>query len=241
MADLTYYKAFKKEEIPPRGFILQKDVYTTNLLYANDQFPLTELKNRLPFRRRSMKKKQDPSHSMRIIRIRSEISENLEQKNKYYFKPKHLKYQKLKFPLPKLKIMPLSNLNLHQEINVKNVKIKNIDDDLNITSNNGRKIFYKYKENKLLNPQNKDLPSIFRKKMIEKRNNNPLKSYYKRRYNNKSMDRISLKYLVGELNNELKFIKQDEIERRKAFIKDKFFSTQIYIENIMDLNVKNKD
>ena len=130
MADLTYYKAFKKEEIPPRGFILQKDVYTTNLLYANDQFPLTELKNRLPFRRRSMKRKQDPSNSMRIIRIRSEISENLEQKNKYYLKPKQLKYQKLKFPLPKLKIMPLSNLNLHQEINVKNVKIKNIDNEL---------------------------------------------------------------------------------------------------------------
>ena len=240
MANLTNYKPFKKEEIPPHGFILQKDVYTTNLLYANDQFPLTELEKRLPFRRRSMKKKQNPSDSVRIIRIRSEVSENSEQKNKYYFKTKQLKYQKLKFPLPKLKIMPLSNLNLHQEINVKNVKIKNIDDDLNITSNNGRKIFYKYKENKLINSQNRNFPSIFRKKLIEKRNNNPLKSYYKRKDDNKSMDRISLKYLVGELNNELKFIKQEEIERRKAFIKDKFFSTQIYVENIMDSNLKNK-
>ena len=239
MADLTYYKAFKKDEIPPRGFILQKDVYTTNLLYANDQFPLTELKKRLPFRRRSMKK-QNPNHSVRIIRIRSEVSENSEQKNEYYFKTKQLKNQKLKFPLPKLKIMPLSNLNLYQEINVKNAKIKNIDDDLNITSNNGRKIFYKYKENKLINSQKRNLPSIFRKKFIEKRNNNPLKSYYKRREDNKSMDRISLKYLVGELNNELKFIKQEEIERRKAFIKDKFFSTQIYVENIMDSNLKKK-
>ena len=35
---------FTKEEYPPAGFILQKDVYTTNLLYANDQFPLTSLK-----------------------------------------------------------------------------------------------------------------------------------------------------------------------------------------------------
>ena len=29
---------------PIVGFILQKDVYTTNLLYANDQFPTKSLR-----------------------------------------------------------------------------------------------------------------------------------------------------------------------------------------------------
>ena len=42
--------------------------------------------------------------------------------------------------------------------------------------------------------------------------------------------------IVNQLNNELKNIRQIELERKRSFIKDKFFSTQIYVENILDLN-----
>ena len=42
---------------PIVGFILQKDVYTTNLLYANDKFPTKSLRKALPFRKPSYMKK----------------------------------------------------------------------------------------------------------------------------------------------------------------------------------------
>ena len=58
----------------------------------------------------------------------------------------------------------------------------------------------------------------------------------KKNDNDKSRDKISLKYIVDQLNNELKNIKQCELERKRSFIRDKFFSTQIYVENILDLN-----
>ena len=81
-------------------------------------------------------------------------------------KPKLLNNRKLKFPLPKIKTFPLTYLNLHEEISKKDVKIKNMDDDLNITSNNGRKIFYRFKENKLSNLQRPNFPPIFNKRLI---------------------------------------------------------------------------
>ena len=64
MENINNNNIYSKAELPPCGFILQKDVYTTNLLYANDQFPLKSLKKRLPFRPRSGKKMQNPSHSV---------------------------------------------------------------------------------------------------------------------------------------------------------------------------------
>ena len=85
MSNLTGNNIFEKVELPPHGFILQKDVYTTNLLYANDQFPLTSLKKRLPFRDNSGKKAQNPSKSVKIVRENGKISENSEQKKIFYF------------------------------------------------------------------------------------------------------------------------------------------------------------
>ena len=82
---------FSKLEYPPSGFILQKDVYTTNLLYANDQFPLTYLKQRLPFR---PPRKLNPNNSVKILRQNGRVSDNSENKKEFYcfntFKPKHL-------------------------------------------------------------------------------------------------------------------------------------------------------
>ena len=247
MANLPGNNIFEKVELPPHGFILQKDVYTTNLLYANDQFPLTALKKRLPFRDNSGKKTQNPSKSVKILRENGKISENSEQKKLFYlynkFKPKQLKNKKLKFPLPKIKVIPLTNLNLNENINKRDVKIKYIEDDLNITSNNGKKIIFKFKEKKLPNTQRANFPSIFKQKInLTKKNkykykinnyNSKIKKYY-----DQSADKIYLKQIVGELNEELKNIKNIEKERRKAFIRDKFFSTQIYVEKIMDINNK---
>ena len=158
------HNIFTKIEYPPCGFILQKDVYTTNLLYANDQFPLTSLKKRLPFR---PPKRLNPNNSVKILRQNGKISDNAENKKEFYFyntfKPKYLIKRKLKFPIPQSKPIPLTNLNYYEEISKKDVKIKNIDDDLNITSINGRKIFYRFKENKLFSTKRSLFPSNNRK------------------------------------------------------------------------------
>ena len=237
MANLTTNDIFTKIEFPPSGFILQKDVYTTNLLYANDQFPLKALKKRLPFRPQKM---QNPCHSVRILRENGNISERSKTKQLFYlqnnFKPKKLILKKLKFPLPKTKIFPLTCLNLNEKINKKDVKIKNMDDDLNITSNTGRKIIYRYKENKLSNDQKPNFPILFRRrKQKNNKNFNNNKSNTKRE-KDKIMDKISLRHIVSQLNDELKNIRQIEKDRKRSFIRDKFFSTQIYAGNICEYN-----
>ena len=216
---------YAKIEYPPCGFILQKDVYTTNLLYANDQFPLNSLKKRLPFR---PYKKLNPNNSLMIMRQNGHISDNSETRNlfNYYstFKPKYLNKKKLNFPIPRSKTVPLTNLNFYGEISKRDVKIKNIDDDLNITSNNGRKIYYKFKENNFTGSSKFSLPSI----------SNNIYTYNKKIKGKNSLGKISFKYIINQLNSDLRNIKQMELDRKKSFIKDKFFSTQIYISRIMN-------
>ena len=217
---------YARVEYPPSGFILQKDVYTTNLLYANDQFPLKALKKRLPFR---PYKKLNPNNSLMIMRQNGHISDNSETKNLFNFystfKPKYLNKKKLNFPMPKSKTVPLTNLNLYEAISKRDVKIKNIDDDLNITSNNGRKIYYKFKDNKFLRNTKYLLPSI---------SNNNIYTYNKKVRGKNSYGKISFKYIINQLNDELRNIRQMELDRKKSFIKDKFFSTQIYISRLID-------
>ena len=238
MANSTGDLAFSKIEYPPSGFILQKDVYTTNLLYANDQFPLRQLKQRLPFRHTSMGKIPDFNSSFHILHQSGNISESTPKKDIHYLssthKPKPLNRKKLKFPFPKIKTIPLSSLNLYEDIGRRDVKIKNMDDDLNIYSRSGKKIFYRYKESKLDNSNKSNFPLILRPsdaliKKLTKKN-----KYINRRENDRSMDKISLTHIINQLNNELRDLKQNEIDRKRSFIKDKFFSTQIYIENFMD-------
>ena len=224
---MSNHNIFTKIEYPPCGFILQKDVYTTNLLYANDQFPLTSLKKRLPFR---PYKKRDPNNSINILRQNGNISDNAATKQLFYFlntfKPKYLIKKKLNFPIPKSKPIPLTNLNLYEDISKKDIKIKNIDDDLNITSNNGRKIFYRFKENKFLGTKKTLLPSIS--------SGNFVPSYHKKMKEENSLAKISLKYIINQLNDELRDLRQMELDRKRSFIKDKFFSTQIYINRMID-------
>ena len=232
---------FTKEEYPPAGFILQKDVYTTNLLYANDQFPLTSLKKRLPFRQ-IPKKILNPSNSISIIHQNGISSPKSEKKNTFYLlsnlKPKKLHNKKLKFPLPKIKTIPLTNLNLYEEINKKDIKIQNMDDDLNISSKNGKKIFYRFKENKLSNPNKSNFPPLIIKNndSLNNSKNKKNKQVIKKKYNDRSMNKTSLNQIINHLNDTLRNLKQIEINRKRSFIRDKFFSTQIYIENVMDSN-----
>ena len=236
---------YKKIKLPPCGFILQKDIYTTNLLYANNQFPLTSLKQRLPFRPKSGKKIENPNDSILILRKNGNISQNSDQKFKFYslnnFKPKNLIKKKLKFPLIRLKAFPLTSLNLYENISKKDVKVKNIDDDLNITSNKGKRIYFRFKKEKeikkISNLKKFKLPSIFSSQFNS--NNSRYNIFFKHRkkgQNDKSMDKFSSSHIIDDLNKELINIKKNEINRKKSFIRDKFFSTQIYIENIMDLS-----
>jgi len=238
MANSTGDLAFSKIEYPPSGFILQKDVYTTNLLYANDQFPLRKLKQRLPFRHTSMGKIPNFNSSFQILHQSGNLSESTPKKDIYYLssnhKPKPLNRKKLKFPFPKIKTIPLSSLNLYEDIGKRDVKIKNIDDDLNICSRSGKRIFYRYKESKIDNSNKSNFPLILKPsdsliKKLTKKN-----KYINRRDNDRSMDKMSLTHVINQLNNELRDLKQSEIDRKRSFIKDKFFSTQIYIENVLD-------
>ena len=221
------HNIYSKIEYPPCGFILQKDVYTTNLLYANDQFPLISLKKRLPFR---PPKKKDPNNSISILRQNGNISDNSTNKKIFYFlntfKPKYLSNKKLKFPIPKSTPIPLTNLNLYEDISKKDIKIRNIEDDLNITSNNGRKIFYRFKENKYLNTKKSLFPSIS--------SGNVMNGFNRKAKEETSLAKISLKHIINQLNDELRDIKQMELDRKRSFIKDKFFSTQIIINRLID-------
>ena len=141
---------FQPQILPIVGFILQKDVYTTNLLYANDQFSTKSLRKTLPFRRGSGRKPNNPSSSLTILRQNGFISENSEDEDIFYmrntFKPKKLNNKQLRFPLPKINPVPLTNSILREDICKQDIRIKYLDDDLNITSKFGKKIIYNLNE-----------------------------------------------------------------------------------------------
>ena len=142
---------FQPRLSPIVGFILQKDVYTTNLLYANDQFSTKSLRKNLPFRKGSGRKPNNPSSSLTILRQNGILSDNSEDEDIFYmrntFKPKKLHHKHLRFPLPKIKPIPLTNSILREDICKQDIKIKYMEDDLNITSKFGKKIIYNLKEN----------------------------------------------------------------------------------------------
>ena len=133
---------------PIMGFILQKDVYTTNLLYANDQFPTRSLRKTIPFIKKPWMKDVNPSSCITITREKNSIleknSEFILDKN-FLFKHKKLRGRKLKFPLPKMKTVALSNSILQEEICKDDVTIKYLKDDGNITSTPGKKFKYTLK------------------------------------------------------------------------------------------------
>ena len=130
---------------PIVGFILQKDVYTTNLLYANDQFSTKYLRKTLPFLKPFCNIKTSPNSCMSILNEKKpnlEINDEIIKFQKYLFKSKKLRNRRLKFPLPKMKTIPLRNAILNEEICKENIRIKFLKDDSNISSKFGKKIIY---------------------------------------------------------------------------------------------------
>ena len=242
--------------MPIVGFILQKDVYTTNLLYANDQFSTKSLRKTLPFRSGSGRKPKNPSSSLIILRQNGFCSENSEDEDIFYmrntFKPKKLNNKQLKFPLPKIKPIPLTNSILREDICQQDIKIKYLDDDLNITSKFGKKILYNLKENNTFyNTKFKEKPKFnipLRNKDNENKKFNTLykpkmkkyKSEYKfnklsiKRYNkyrikdNKNVKNIlPVRQAIYQINSELKLIELEDKERNRSFCKNEFFATQL--------------
>ena len=240
---------------PIVGFILQKDVYTTNLLYANDKFPTKSLRKTIPFLKPSYMHKTNPDSCITILnekRPKLEINDEILTNSKYPFKHKKLGNKRLKFPLPKMKTIPLRNSILQEEICKEDLKIKFLKDDSNIYSNSGKKLFYNLtsKENSTLNQNNNknNRDFVFKKRNSIKLNfknyldhkkeeeekqkyNNSLKNNSSLGSNNKfSMEKTAddLRIDIYEINNYLKEIIFKEKERKKSFYRKDFFSTQIY-------------
>jgi hypothetical protein len=247
---------YQGQPTPIVGFILQKDVYTTNLLYANDQFSTKSLRKRLPFRTGSGRKPNNPSSSLTILRQNGYMSENSEDEDLFYmrntFRPKKLRNKHLKFPLPKIKPVPLTNAILREDICKQDVRIKYMEDDLNITSKFGKKILYNLKENNTFyNTKFKEKPKFnipLRNKDNENKKFNTLykpkmkkyKSEYKfnklsiKRYNkyrikdNKNVKNIlPVRQAIYQINSELKLIELEDKERKRSFCKNEFFATQL--------------
>ena len=73
---------YAKVEYPPCGFILQKDVYTTNLLYANNQFPLTSLKTQSTLSVKSIKKRSKSKKKEKYVEKSADDLKNKKNKEK---------------------------------------------------------------------------------------------------------------------------------------------------------------
>ncbi len=116
------------------GFLLQKDVYTTNLLYEHNKFPILPKKKLFPFRNYDIYKKEINLQNSFII-----LNHNRSDKSIF---PKK-KITKLKFPLPKAEISSNSDFYTHLH---GNIKLKYMEDDLNISSRRGKRIEYFFKE-----------------------------------------------------------------------------------------------
>ena len=241
---------------PIVGFILQKDVYTTNLLYANDKFPTKSLRKTLPFRKPSYMNKTNPDSCITILHEKKpklEINDEILTNSKYLFKHKKLGDKRLKFPLPKMKTIPLRNSVLKEELCKEDIKIKYLKDDSNIYTNSGKKLLYNSKSKKnCTSEQNNNIKNKFdfdfkkrnsirlnfknyldHKKEEEEiqKYNNSLKNNSSLGSNNKfSMEKTAddLRIDIYEINNYLKEIIFKEKERKKSFYRKDFFSTQIY-------------
>ena len=229
--------SYKINPYLPSGFILQKDVYTTNLLYANDQFPIKKLSQILPFRPPTGRIPQDPTTCLTIIRQNGFISFNTDNENLFYakntFKPKKLKHRKLKFPIPKYKLPPLSAADFYSSLRDKNIRIKYIEDDLNITSKNGKKIYYTFKEKYFSNYEQKQRFNN-RNENKKKKDNKSYSQYFDFGFHSRVHDVFNDKQKVLRNKNSLSNIRVKSYHK-KIYAKDKTFTTQI------DFNLLNKN
>ena len=255
--------------LPIVGFILQKDVYTTNLLYANDQFPTKSLRKTIPFRKGSGRKPNNPSSSLTILRQNGNMSDNSIDEDMFYmrntFKPKKLHNKHLKFPLPKIKPVPLTNSILREDICKQDIRIKYMEDDLNITSKFGKKIIYNLKENNniyettfpkkskfkfpLRNDKGKkNYKTIYGPKIRKyasefKLNKSPINRFNKFRVKkNKTIKNIlPVRQAISQINSELRLFDLEDKERKRQFFKNEFFATQLNTNSNDNESTNNKN
>lgn len=223
----------------PSGFILQKDFYLTNLLYANDQFSTKSLSKKIPFRPPSGFLPRNPTQCLKILRQNGNISNNTENEKIFYswntYKPKKLGNLRLKFPLPVVKVPPLSNMDYYSKIRDPNIIIRYLADDLNVTSNKGKKIFYTIKDSNYIN--NLFFDNDENNGNSSKINDGCLASFYKSKASGIG-DQINLKKLSFSLNKNKKY-KNNNISLRQCLSRMK--KKNKYIENINSNNNKNSN
>ena len=137
----------------PSGFILQKDVYTTNLLYENNKFPLTNLRSSLPFIPLIKSKKFNLENYL-IIRKRT-FDQGEERKNCSFFplekKRKLFQGKKLRFPLERINYKKLGRVVFYKDLCRKDLRGQDIPDDNNITSRIYRGLEFVNKQNLVSN------------------------------------------------------------------------------------------
>lgn len=225
----------------PSGFILQKDVYITNLLFANDQLPIAKLAKLLPFRPASGWAPQDPSSCLQVIRQNGFLSIYPENETLFYskknFKPKKLNNRKLKFPIPKYRYPPLSAQDFHKNLRKQGIRIKYIDDDLNITSKKGKKIIYTFREDYYLKKY--ESKEVGTKSAIKKKDhliNEDFNNYFDFGFHSRN------KTLYSNSTKKLRSASQRGVNliNKKTFAKDKTFPTQIDFNLLNTINTNTK-
>ena len=214
------------------GFILQKDVYTTNILYENNLIPDTsKLKYILPFRPKSGRIPQDPSTCIRIMKQIYPIPFVTNIDNIFFIKKnlksKKLKNKKLKFPLPKMKLRPISSNDFYT--NIRGKRARNIEDDLNITTRHGKKIYYSFKNDNDYEEEKKYKEKYVRVGNIFNNNGKKYDEYFDFGFHiNKNNDNFQIK------NKRIKSATKLRVKDRKGLLtnnkyyqKDNTFKTQI--------------
>ena len=220
------------------GFILQKDVYTANILYENDLIPMKNIKKNLPFRPKTGRIPKDPRNCLQILKQIHPIPniQNIEDIFilKKRFKSKKLKKMKLKFPLPKYRLRPISANDFYKNIRKANIRTKNIEDDLNITSKHGKKIYFSFKDD--LDSER----SKYKEKYVKAGKGNlfydrdkTFDEYFDYGFHvNKENDNFL--YTPKRVKSNPKFkIRNMFLSKKKVYKKDKTFKTQIDF-NLLD-------
>ena len=232
------------------GFILQKDVYTTNILYENNLIPDTsKLKYILPFRPKSGRIPQDPSTCIRIMKQIYPIPFVTNMDNIFFIKKnlksKKLKNKKLKFPLPKMKLRPISSNDFYT--NIRGKRARNIEDDLNITTRHGKKIYYSFKNDNDYEEEKKYKEKYVRVGNIFNNNGKKYDEYFDFGFHiNKNNDNFQIK------NKRIKSATKLRVKDRKGLLtnnkyyqRDNTFKTQIdynlYYSNKNNKNRRNID
>ena len=142
-------------------------------------------------------------------------------------KSKKLKNKKLKFPLPKMKLRPISSNDFYT--NIRGKRARNIEDDLNITTRHGKKIYYSFKNDNDYEEEKKYKEKYVRVGNIFNNNGKKYDEYFDFGFHiNKNNDNFQIK------NKRIKSATKLRVKDRKGLLtnnkyyqKDNTFKTQI--------------